>query len=592
MPRRPRKQRTVFKKRRNVCVKKEQPTSEDRSARPISNLQDKPSPSCSGISNVDRPTLDDVDSASKIKIGDVDEKYSVYSEQTSVNIVLELDLLSEALLNSVKCAKCDSSSITVRNISNIGLASKLEIFCTNCTFTSPFMSSRKIQSKNLYEVNTRLAYAMRAIGKGRTPAQTFCGIMNLPPPPARFMPYVDILGSAVEDICFGTMKDAVEEAVSLNDNVRDLTIAIDGTWQTRGFKSLNGVVTATSFDTGRVIDVSIMTKHCICPNKTEGRHLPTCKANYQGSSGGMEVQGAKDIFNHSVSAYNVRYTKYLGDGDSKSFSAIQTMNPYGQDCPVAKLECIGHVQKRMGSRLRRLKSENKSLKLSDGKGLSGPNRLTSAVIDQLQTYYGQAIRRHSNSLNDMKHAIWALYYHKISTDIDPHHGLCPKGEDSWCKFNSAKAKNISYSHRNSIPVAVMEFIKPVFKSLADPELLRKCLHGKTQNPNESVNHVIWSRLPKSGFVGIKTLHLGVYDAVSTFNIGQISRCRVFDKLGIAVGKNTVNAMVELDKSRLRDSERKSAEIKKIARQKKRQVKRKLEDKEEDADNPSYGPGMF
>lgn len=40
-------------------------------------------------SEEDRHTLD-VDCASKIEIGDVDENYSVYSEETSVNIVLKL----------------------------------------------------------------------------------------------------------------------------------------------------------------------------------------------------------------------------------------------------------------------------------------------------------------------------------------------------------------------------------------------------------------------------------------------------------------------------------------------------------------------
>ncbi|KAG8252385.1 hypothetical protein J6590_058549 [Homalodisca vitripennis] len=41
----------------------------------------------------------------------------------------------------------------------------------------------------------------------------------------------------------------------------------------------------------------------------------------------------------------------------------------------------GHVQKRMGTRLRGLESENKRIILSDGKGLGGKNRLSQAVID-------------------------------------------------------------------------------------------------------------------------------------------------------------------------------------------------------------------
>lgn len=78
-------------------------------------------------------------------------------------------------------------------------------------------------------------------------------------------------------------------------------------------------------------------------------------------SGGMEVQGAVEILSRSENAYNVRYTQYLGDGDSKGFSAVQEIQPYGPDCVLQKLECIGHIKKRMGTRLRKLKAEIKKL---------------------------------------------------------------------------------------------------------------------------------------------------------------------------------------------------------------------------------------
>lgn len=180
--------------------------------------------------------------------------------------------------------------------------------------------------------------------------------MNLAPPPTHFESYVDVLGSAVEDVCFEGMTKAVEEAVVENEGSRDLPVAIDGTWQKRGHTSMNGVITATSFDTGKVIDVSILTKYCKCTNKSQ--HNPSCTANYRGSSGGMEVQGAKEIFIRSKRAYNVRYTQ-LGDGDSKGFCAVQEVKPYGPDCEITKLECLGQVQKRMGTRLRKIKNENK-----------------------------------------------------------------------------------------------------------------------------------------------------------------------------------------------------------------------------------------
>lgn len=82
-----------------------------------------------------------------------------------------------------------------------------------------------------------------------------------------FLTYVNLLGSTVEDICFQTMTNEVEKAVSVNEGSRDTPIAVDGTWQKRGYKSLNGIVTATSFDTGKVVDMSILSKYCACPDK-------------------------------------------------------------------------------------------------------------------------------------------------------------------------------------------------------------------------------------------------------------------------------------------------------------------------------------
>ena len=50
---------------------------------------------------------------------------------------------------------------------------------------------------------------------------------------------------------------------------------------------------------------------------------------------------------------------------------------------VKKLECVGHMtylQKRLGARLRKLKTTNKSA-LSDGKPLGGKGQLTDKMIN-------------------------------------------------------------------------------------------------------------------------------------------------------------------------------------------------------------------
>lgn len=50
-----------------------------------------------------------------------------------------------------------------------------------------------------------------------------------------------------------------------------------------------------------------------------------------------------------------------------------------------------------------------------------------------------------------------------TVDENSQHGLCPKGPDSWCKYKKTKVTVEKYSHKNSIPIAVVKIIQPVFR---------------------------------------------------------------------------------------------------------------------------------
>lgn len=69
------------------------------------------------------------------------------------------------------------------------------------------------------------------------------------------------------------------------------------------------------------------------------------------------------------------------------------IEPY-KNFPVLKKECVGHVQKRMGTRLRNLKKNTK--------GLGGKGKLTRKLIDELSVYYGLAIRRNKDLVKKMR----------------------------------------------------------------------------------------------------------------------------------------------------------------------------------------------
>lgn len=60
-----------------------------------------------------------------------------------------------------------------------------------------------------------------------------------------------------------SMRKAADEAVDANDGINEIAAAFDGTWQKRGHTSMNGVVTVTSFDNGKVLDYECFSKLCV-----------------------------------------------------------------------------------------------------------------------------------------------------------------------------------------------------------------------------------------------------------------------------------------------------------------------------------------
>ncbi|GFX39975.1 uncharacterized protein TNCV_2647381 [Trichonephila clavipes] len=201
---------------------------------------------------------------------------------------------------------------------------------------------------------------MRAIGKGGAAARIFCGLMNLPPPPAKFERHNSLFLNVLKTISEDSMNAAVHEAVIANDNNSNIAVAVDGTWHKRGYSSLNGVVCATSVENGKVIDFEALTKYC-----------SSCK------------------------------------GSGLNPTLLWASNPY------------------------------------------------------------------LSSVEDMKRAIWAIYFHKLSTEDNPQHALCPLGEDSWCGYNHSIVTGEFYIHKHSLPESILLKVKKVFRDLTEKDLIEK-----------------------------------------------------------------------------------------------------------------------
>ena len=133
--------------------------------------------------------------------------------------------------------------------------------------------------------------------------------------------------------------------------------------------------------------------------------------------------------------------------------------------------------------------------------------MPDATIDRLQNFFGVAIRQNTGDLVAMKSAALATLFYVTSSKINNwHYPHYPTGASCWFKFNSDKVNSTNtYKPGSGFPLEVVYKIRPVFENFTKDDELQKCLHGKTQNVNESFNGKIWNRMPKTKFVTLTVL---------------------------------------------------------------------------------------
>ena len=507
-------------------------------------------------------------------------------------------------------AGCDcGGALSYNEDRMLGAVSSGQAFCKACKKTSSISFAPRLQDRS-FDLNVRLVTACRASGIGLAQLKVVLGLLDIP---ATFS--ATAYGLLLDKVCEATcevgedsMNEAAREVHVLKgvneDDVCDCTVMCDGTWHKRGHSSLHGVVTAISMDTGKVVDVECKSKVCkgcermskldaMSDEYKKWHEQHKCARNFSGSAPSMEPAGVSAMFHRSVNARRLRYTGLIGDGDSKSYKRVCDEQVYGEDCEVVKKECVGHVQKRMGTALRNLKKDCGKRQLSDGKTIGGKGRLTDKKIDLIQTYYGLAIRRNVGDLQGMTDSVNAILDHMSSTDDSPRYSLCPTGVQSWCGYNRGIATGQThYSHKDPLPPAVVTELRPVFTRLSRTDLVIRCLDGYTQNACESFNATVWARCPKEKFAGGKAVKLAVYDAVCNFNNGKMSAVRVLNKLGVCLGANGQKLLKSLDERRVRAAARRISEVEKKKREVKRRSRKDEEERQIDEEGTSYASGAF
>lgn len=194
-----------------------------------------------------KPRTDDEQRGSKPasvrKLGECNISQNPQGNDITGNRIVDMQVLS-GVFESLKCPECATSGLTLSEEQRYGLHSQLLLLCATCGYENKFGTGPK--TGTTADNNVRFVYTMRQLGKGRQAARRFCK-------------------HALQEVAQDSMCNAAKEvkdmksvANSVRDDPVDCGVSVDGTWQKRGHSSLNGAVAVLSIDTGKVLDIELM----------------------------------------------------------------------------------------------------------------------------------------------------------------------------------------------------------------------------------------------------------------------------------------------------------------------------------------------
>ena len=116
---------------------------------------------------------------------------------------------------------------------------------------------REAEEGSFFEVNLKAVIAFREMGKGHEGLNTFARLMNMKGITwasykninnAVFDAYESVAEESMRKVALHIKEDKSAKKHPDNPSVKLCDVSIDGTWQRRGYSSLNGVVTTVSHE--------------------------------------------------------------------------------------------------------------------------------------------------------------------------------------------------------------------------------------------------------------------------------------------------------------------------------------------------------
>ena len=331
--------------------------------------------------------------------------------------------------------KNKQTTILFEEVNRAGLTSVLTSRCAGCQQEFRFPTSPKVKGMTggkQWETNLAAVWGQMATVEGHKPFAEMMAVLGVPTMTKKsFITTEKKIGDWWRDLFAESMitagKEKREIAITNNSyhqGIPAVTVIVDGGWSKRSHKhsynAKSGVAIINGKATGKILHMGVRNKFCsICNQhpKTPPSHI--CFRNWNSSSAAMETDIIVEGFKNCEQQHGIRYTSFIGDGDSSVYFSLIEAVPWGYS--INKIECANHSLKCYRSALEKLVHDNPSYK-GKGKLTEGMRkRLTKAaryaiISRSSETNRHEAIiKLERDLLNGPLHCFG--YHSKCSTDF-------------------------------------------------------------------------------------------------------------------------------------------------------------------------------
>ena len=235
-------------------------------------------------------------------------------------------------------ARCNSTgNIMLTAEKRDGLASIISTECSTCGYKVDLETSQKVSGMTGYsrwEVNLAAVWGQMSTGGGHSTLTETMSFLGVPVMSRKnFMTTERTIGEWWREIFHQSMIEAGKqeremavECGNYHDGVPAITVIVDGGWSKRShrhsYNAKSGVGIIIGQRTKKILHMSVKNKYCASCAAGSPRDKHHCYKNWDESSSAMETQAILEGFQQSEQVHGLRYTSFIGDGDSSVYPTL------------------------------------------------------------------------------------------------------------------------------------------------------------------------------------------------------------------------------------------------------------------------------